>query len=163
MKLPKRIKSGVYLRVNLPNGKYAFGRFIFDRLAIYDFFSDEPDLDKIGGLSELNLKSYAFIILVSKDIVKGDFFDIIAFKEIPPNDPINIMPPLFVQDILNLEDCALWYQDDRGPVKARPEDCVGLERFALYSDIHIVRRLLHYYAGTTDWPLEHSKVKIPKR
>ncbi len=162
MKMRSRLVSGCYLRANLPNGKFVFCRNVEDCLFVYDTFWDLPEIEQIGGTIVVDSCPVMFRIGCVKSLIKGDYFDIVAYKKIPPDDPIiKDIPSVFTQDIMDPEICEIW-PPKGGSRPAKPEECIGLEYFSVYLDIDVVERIMCHYEGRL-FLKESDFVRLPPR
>jgi hypothetical protein len=144
---------GAFLKVPIDDKYHSYGRIIIDnKYAFYDFKTDqeETDLDKIEKAKVI------FKVLVSETPVKTGRWKIIGVKELP--EDLKQPVPLFIQEIGHPEICYIDINDERRQV--RPEECIGIERFAAWSHEHVEKRLADYYNGIPNRNTELLKVKI---
>jgi hypothetical protein len=92
-------------------------------------------------------------------ITKG-IFEIIGFKQLEQKD-IDIMPPHFTQDMVNIEDCAIYYEDGR-ECKATPQECIALEGPLTWEAGSLIDRIQDHYAGKKNPYVELHKVILSK-
>jgi hypothetical protein len=148
----KKHNPGTFVRIRLQDGSYGYGRLLeFPFIAFYDYRSTEP----VSDLDALAAKPVAFTIAVHKSAV--DTWEVIGQK---PPEP-NLKPPMrFMQTIGDPADCQIF--DSEGNERpAKPEECVGLERVAVWEPNHVEDRLLDMFMNRPNKWVEQLKVKLP--
>ncbi|MGQ5640794.1 MULTISPECIES: hypothetical protein [unclassified Streptomyces] len=76
-----------------------------------------------------------------------------------PKDALPPIPVFFRQNVLNPADCVI-VDADGSETKVAPEECVGLERSAVWSAEHIEKRIADHYAERPNQFVESMKVKL---
>jgi hypothetical protein len=71
------------------------------------------------------------------------------------------IPPSFTQDIMNIDDCVIFWNSGIER-KALPEECIGLERSAVWDEQDIVERIEDHYKGQKNFSVERDKVILTK-
>jgi hypothetical protein len=148
-------KEGAFIEINLPNGKYSYGRILAKAsFAFYNIYSDEKvtDLDRIGKSNVL------FINAVYKYAITKSRWKIIGVSEI--KSELQILPMEFIQDILNPTHFEI-YNPNTGEIKpAKRADCIGLEKAAVWEPEHIEDRIIDYFEGRPNRWVESLKIKV---
>lgn len=127
------LKLGNVYAIPLPDGKYAYGRQYKDAIiAISMFISDE--LITNPNFSEIN-----FFVGVYKDVLTCGKWPLICnypFEE----DENTWGPPMYIQDSVNPDNYEIYYKGEIR--KASKEECIGLERCAVWDSNHIIDRIM---------------------
>lgn len=150
----QRIKGGAIIKINLSENKMVFGLLFPNAdVGIYDFIVDcangLPSINEI-----INKNIFLNIGLYNDVITKGDF-EIIGYKELIKED-IEKVPPKFMQNLVNIHDCYIFWNDG-SEKKVTPEECIGLERSAVWEAKAVVERIEDHYAGRNNFHVEHQK------
>jgi hypothetical protein len=118
------------VQLELPDGTYAYGRVLRDAgVAFYRQRTTEPLQPPIGS------RDFEFTVGVYEDVIRS--------AEVVGHDPSageaeDWPPPSFVQD--PIEGRVQIYE--RGQLRdATPDECVGLERAAVWDRHHLIERL----------------------
>jgi hypothetical protein len=128
----KRKKLGDIFAIPLPNGKYAFGRLHSDySLAIYDTFGNSLD-------DWENCHKYQFFVTVESIALRDGKWPIVGNRPFAENEDIHD-PPQYMKDIFTGK-FSIYHRGKITP--ARYEDCVGMERTAVWGRNHVVDRLM---------------------
>lgn len=77
-----------------------------------------------------------------------------------PASAIPRIPLFFRQSVTNKRDCTIVDHEARRTVKATPQECIGLEREAVWSPEHIEARFEDYYADRPNIYAESLKPKL---
>jgi hypothetical protein len=158
MKRQKKTPGSVLL-LRLKNGKYSFARIIRDnKICVYDIYSETDTLEDNGGIDGICSRPKLFFLGVYDDVITKGMFEIVGFKELSQKE-INDEPPVFTQDILNIDDCTLYYPDGR-IVSARKEECIGYGTFSVWEGEGVLDRIVDYYEGRYNFYTENSKVRL---
>ncbi len=130
---------GDFIRVVLPDGGLVFGRILRDPLiAFYDMKTDStPSLDEIESAGVL------FKIWVMNKAVSSGRWSVIGNKELRPD--LLVEPRFFKQDPISKKFYIHGSKTADEPVS--PEECVGLERAAVWSAEHVEDRLMDHFNG----------------
>ncbi len=130
---------GTFVRIPLTDGSFGYGRVLSDPyVAFYDHRTAEPssDLDEIGA------KPLLFTQAVR--LPGHDRWPDIGHRELEGE----VAGPVvrFVQDLADFRKCTIFDSEGRER-SASPEECVGLERAAVWDPHQIERRLLDTFTG----------------
>lgn len=152
--MPKALKfvPGTFVRIPLTDGSFGYGRILSDPyMAFYDYRTFEPssDLDAIGSKPVLfrqavRLLSYDRWANIGKRELEGE-----------------VAQPVvrFMQDLADFRKCTIF--DSVGMEKSvGPEECVGLERAAVWDPHHIERRLLDTFMGRPNDDEIRARVRL---
>lgn len=139
MSKKKRLEAGTFVRIPLEDGSFGYGRVQSDPyMAFYDFHTTKPisDLDEIA----------------SKPIL---FSQAVRLRDVSRWESIGLRPlegevakPIvrFMQDLADYRDCTIF--DSAGmEKKVLPEECIGIERAAVWDAHQIEKRLLDSFMG----------------
>ncbi|MBX9784361.1 MAG: immunity 26/phosphotriesterase HocA family protein [Chitinophagaceae bacterium] len=155
----QRIKEGAIVRIELSEDRLAFGRlFPGGRIGVYDYTSTiEKEYLSIEELIGFPIFLYC---VVYDDVITRGMFDIIGFKELTQTE-IDKMPPMFMQDIMNIDDCVI-FDYNGNEKKVTPQECIGLERASVWEAHGLVKRIEDYYAGKKNFNVELNKPILSK-
>jgi hypothetical protein len=151
MKKPKH-ESGTFLRIPLPDGTFGYGR-VLERpyVAFYNFRTTEPSAD----LRTIESKPVLFRQAVR--LSTPNHWVSLGKKELVGE----VAEPVvrFTQDVGDFRKCVIF--DTAGNTRdATPEECVGLERAAVWESLHIEERLLDTFMGRPNLAGEHLRVRL---
>lgn len=128
----QRRKLGNVYAIPLPNGEYAYGREGKESLAISKFRSKEissnPDFSEID-----------FFVSVYNDVLTcGKWPKVCNYPYENEDDAWE--PPRYIQDVLKPENFEIYYKGEIR--KATKQECLGLERCAVWDAHHVIDRLM---------------------
>jgi hypothetical protein len=145
---------GTFVRIPLADGSYGYGRLLdFPYAAFYDFRTEHA----ASNLDEIALRPVLFLVAVHKSILET--WEIIGKRQL--EDSIGQLPERFMQDVSNFDKCKI--VDCKGNERpAKPEECVGLERVAVWEADHVEERLLDTFMGRLNPWVESLKVRLQR-
>jgi len=149
----QKIKDGAVVKINISDNRLIFGRLMKSRIAIYDFIVLESEV--LPDVEIIISKPIFLYCKVYNDVITKGFFEIIALKELTETE-IEKIPPGFTQDIVDINKCVIYYHDGR-EFKARPQDCIGLERSSVWEAEGLAERIQDYYSGKKNYHVELMK------
>lgn len=131
--------AGTFLRVHLEERLFGYARVLEKPdVAFYKFFTEEP----IGDLESLEVKPLLFVLAVRlRDLDKWT-----PLGSRPLRGDVAKPIVSFHQKRDNFRDCTIYDSTGR-EWKATPEECVGLERDAVWEVNGIEERLRDVFAG----------------
>lgn len=151
--MPKqRFEPGAVLRIDLDERRHTYARMLSDRpyLAIYDSVT-EANL----AVEEVVARPMLFVLAVSHRAYQRWP----KVGEVPLARAPAAIPEFFMQDMFNPRQCQIMdYQGNARP--ASPEECVGLERAAVWHPEHVEQRLRDHLAGRENAHLAYMQVKL---
>jgi hypothetical protein len=148
----EKYSPGAVLRIQFADGSFGYGRLReFPFVAFYDFHTKE----RVSDLNEITSKSILFTLAVHESV--QDTWEIIG--EMPLEESLKQPVVQFMQDVIDYRKC--WIVDSKGNKRqARPEECLGLERAAIWQAQHVERRLLDTFMGRPNRSEEGAKVRF---
>jgi Immunity protein 26 len=149
-KRQKRV-IGDIAKIDLGDGFHTYARVLEDpSFAFYDarVTGDLP----INQIIELPI---LFYLPVTKAAIQGGAWMVIGSA--PLDDATLNPPPTFMQDALNKDAFEIYENGDVRP--ATKDECVGLERTAVWSPCHVEDRLRDHYAGRKNIWVESLRMK----
>jgi hypothetical protein len=148
-KVRGRGKDGDLVRIDLGGGTFGYGRVLPEALmAFYDLSSTEPI-----AVREIVKAPVLFIVSVMDRAIKAENWEVIG--NVPLEGDLRAEPKFFMQDVLS-KRFSIYHGGKITP--AAREDCVGLERAAVWEGEHIENRLRNYFAGAPDPMTERFKL-----
>jgi hypothetical protein len=148
-------EPGTFVRIPLADGSFAYGRALhpaFDAFYQYRSLEPESDLDKIA--------SSPVLFRISVRHQKSSHWEVIGWRELEErlNQPII----QYTQDKGDASRCTIF--DTLGHERvARAEECVGLERWAVWDEHHVEERLLDALMGRPNATVERWNARLLRR
>jgi Immunity protein 26 len=143
---------GAFVRIALADGSFGYGRLL-ERpyAAFYNYRTTSPDadLDRIASQPVLFKTAVRHLAL--------DAWEFIGWRALEEH----LTQPLvqFRQDVGDFRRCTIF--DTAGNKRAaEPQECVGLERAAVWEQEHIEERLLDAFQGRLNEDWERMKVRL---
>ncbi|MEM6804969.1 MAG: hypothetical protein AAF696_26465 [Bacteroidota bacterium] len=153
-----RHKNGLIVSISVQDGVFYLGRLLNEPiLLVYDYFIDAIE-GQLDFYEIINLKPL-FYVSVFRDFTKNDSISILGMLPVEDAE-INRAPPLFWQSRGNPNTCFLVYLDGSEEA-AKPEDCIGLERMAVWEVGSVIQRIVDHRNGSKNKLREKLKVIIP--
>ena len=152
MKKIIELRIGTFLRIPLDDGSFGYGRVLADPyMAFYNYRTAAPESD----LGVIGSKPILFIQSVR--IVNATRWVDIGAMELDGDAAKPVVR--FMQDLADFRKCTIF--DTAGMEReANPEDCIGLERAAVWEQHHIEQRLLDTFMGRPNAIEEHLRVRL---
>jgi hypothetical protein len=147
-------EPGVLLRVDLDDQWYTYARMLARRpkFAFYDCRVSTPPEDVLSIVN----RPVLFVLSVNDRASSGHWLKI---GQVPLEMAPVPIPNEFMQDI-GTGACQI-VDEAFNARPAKPEECVGLERVAVWDPAHVEERLRDHYAGRPNAHLAYMKVKLP--
>lgn len=146
---------GDIVRIDFDAGQHTYGLLLADPyVAVYDLpgAGDPPEPTGLLG------RPILFILAVHDRALARDWP---VVGRVPPGSPLPAVPEFFLQDMFNPQSCKII--DVEGNLRqVPPEECVGLERAAVWEAEHVAERIRDYYAGRPNPHLESMKLQLPQ-
>jgi hypothetical protein len=152
MKEAPILVPGTFVRIPLEDGSFGYGRVLSNPyVAFYNYRTTAPssDLDVIGSMPLLftqavRLFGYDRWANIGKREIEGE-----------------VAKPVvrFMQDLADFRECTIF--DSEGmEKKVGPEECIGLERAAVWDMHHIEQRLLDTFLGRPNQAEIQARVRL---
>jgi hypothetical protein len=145
-------KPGTFLRIPLADGSFGYGRALpIPDMAFYNYRTTEPseDLDAIAASPVL----FSQAVRVFND----SGWDVLGIR--PLEGEVARPVVRFMQDLADYRKCRIF--DSAGMSRsATPEECIGLERAAIWDDWHIEERLLDIFMGRPNEQEIRNRVRL---
>ena len=145
-------EPGTFLRIPLADGSFGYGRVLKPpHEAYYDYRTQTPDSD----LDRIASSRVLFKIIVRH--MGRRRWEVIGQKELEEELTLPIVQ--FRQDIGNFRRCDIF--DTLGNERAaEPEECMGLERLAVWEERGVEGRLLDTFMGRPNETVERNKPRL---
>jgi hypothetical protein len=144
--------AGAFVRIALADGSFGYGRLLESPYAaFYNHRTTSPDseLDRIAS------KPILFRIAVRH--LALDAWEFIGQRALEEHLTQPVVQ--FMQDLGNFRRCTIF--DTAGNERAaEPQECVGLERAAVWEQASVEERLLDAFQGRPNADEEHLKVRL---
>ena len=157
----QRYKAGAILKVALNKNKFIFARLLpglASIVCVYDFMVNE-NVD-LPTIDEIVKKPILFCCGLYRTIITKRVFEIIGYKDFSEEE-ISSIPPSFTQKMVNINDCVIFWPTG-GERIATPQECIGLERSAVWDEKSLIERIEDYYSGKKNYHVEQQKVILSK-
>ena len=143
---------GTFARIALADGSFAYARLLVSPYAaFYNYRTTSPDSD----LDRIASNPILFRIAVRH--LALDAWELIGRRAL--EEQLTEPVVQFMQDIGNFRRCTIF--DTTGYEKAaEPQECVGLERAAVWERNGVERRLLDAFLGQPNAETERQKVRL---
>jgi hypothetical protein len=152
MKKVRIHRPGTFLRIPLADGTFGYGRTLSPAYdAFYDYRTESPDSD----LDRIASKPILFKIAV-RHLVPGSW-EVIGRRKL--EEPLTRPIVYFRQDVGDFRRCEICDTADNVR-SAEPQECVGLERMAVWDEHHVEERLLDTFMGRPCGIVERMKVRL---
>ncbi|MEU9288516.1 hypothetical protein AB0D57_28440 [Streptomyces sp. NPDC048275] len=149
-----RFTPGGVLQIPLPGDRCAYAVMMQTRPYVA-FYSDGA-LGVNGDAGDPSEDPLFVIAVHKKSYSSGAWGEILRKVELAALPEI---PRFFRQNAVNPQDCEL--VDSVGGARSiDPQECVGLERDAVWEQGHIEQRIIDFYEGRKNAFVESMKVKI---
>jgi hypothetical protein len=146
----KRRTVGDIVKVPLGDGNHVYARVLPDAsFAFYDSRAEEE-----LPLQQVIRKKILFYIAVVDHAVKGGRWPVVG--HIPLENGLGL-PPKFIQDPINSNEFRIYENGQIRP--ATRQECIGLERAAVWVPEYVEERLRDYYAGRENKWVESLKIR----
>jgi len=144
--------AGAFVRIALADGSFGYGRLLESPYAaFYNHRTMSPDseLDRIAS------KPILFRIAVRH--LALDAWEFIGQRALEEHLTQPVVQ--FMQDLGNFHRCTIF--DTAGNERAaEPQECVGLERAAVWEQTSVEERLLDFFQGRPNADEAHLKVRL---
>lgn len=145
-------KPGTFVRIALADGSYGYGRLLESPYAaFYQYRTPEPDSDLEG------IASRPILFKTAVRHLALDSWELIGWRALEEH----LCQPIvrFTQDPGDFRRCTIF--DTVGNERAaQPQECVGLERAAVWEQEAIEERLLDGLLGRPNADEERMKVRL---
>lgn len=150
----QRLTIGAFLSIQLSTNQYAYARILDNAaFAIYDFITQEVNTD----LHSIANKPVLFIVSVYDYAVTSGRWKKLGKLQL--EDSFRTLPMKFIQDAL-LPDRYSLYNPNTGDIKdVNKDECIGLERAAVWEPEHVESRISDYYAGKPNIWVDQLRLK----
>lgn len=147
-------EPGMLLRVDIDGDWHTYARMLARRpkFAFYDCLVSIPTED----LLTIAQQPVLFVLAVNERASSGHWPKI---GHVPLEIAPIPIPDQFLQDI-GTGACQI-VDEAFNTRAAKPEECIGLERVAVWDPAHVEERLRDHYAGGLNAHLAYMKVRLP--
>jgi hypothetical protein len=145
-------KKGAYWAIPMPDNSFGFCRLL---TFPYAEFVEINAREALVGSAELDSSAVLFAIAIHKSSLRR-WIPTKVQTQLPVTDKL---PTVFMQDVTNPEQCAIRDPDGNTRV-ARPDECVGLERAAVWEAPAVEARLWDALCGRPSARAESLRVKV---
>lgn len=144
---------GDIVRIDFDEQRHTYGQLLTDPyVAVYDLATDQDETD----MAKVVTRPILFIVAVH-DRAIGRAFPVVG--RAPAGSAPPPVPEYFMQDMFNPRNCKII--DVEGNMReVTPQECVGLERAAVWEAEHVAERIRDHYAGRPNPHLESMKLRL---
>lgn len=142
---------GDVVRIDLGDGRHTYGVLLVNPyVAVYDMVTTGETVERAEVLD----RPILFVVAVYN---VGRAWPVVG--KVPEERALPAVPEQFMQDVADPSRCEII--DVNGNVRpATPQECVGLERAAVWEPEDVVERIRDHYAGRPNRHLEYMKVRL---
>jgi hypothetical protein len=142
---------GDVVQVPLEDGWHSYAQVLPE--ASFAFYDARVESDL--PVDDIVKRPILFIVPVMEYAVKKGGWPIVG--HVMPGQVVK-SPPRFIQDALNKNHFEIYENGETRP--ATREECIGLERAAVWDPTHVQSRLLDHYAGRVNKWVESLKIRV---
>jgi hypothetical protein len=144
---------GTVLELSLGDGTFAYGLVVGElEVAFFDLHAKAA----IADVDAIVARPVLFVLTVYKNVFTTGRWRAIGRVDLDAH--VVRIPDKFMQDLGDPRKCKI-VDADFNTRPATPDECVGLERVAVWAGEHIEDRLRDHFAGRPNPHVEHMKVK----
>jgi hypothetical protein len=150
----QQFEPGAVLRVGLDDGTHTYARMLAHSpyLAVYDACRSDDAVE----VEQIVRSPVLFVVAVSAAAYRSGRWQRVGW--VPPLVAAVAIPEFFLQDIFDPQQCQV--VDHLGRERAATlEECVGLERSAVWAAEHIEERVRDHYQNRPNAHLEVMKLR----
>lgn len=150
----QRITLGSILEINIKNEYFTYAQILTEAdCAFFDYKTKE----RLTDLSVLEKADVLFIVAVYDHAITTGRWAKIGTLNI--RQSLKNKPMKYIQDSLNPEKFELYDPNTGNTKPARKEDCIGLEKAAVWEPEHVEQRIADHYEGKPNVWVEKMKIK----
>lgn len=154
MKKQKRT-VGAIVKVPFNDGYHTYARILKD--AHFAFYDCRTHNNMQKEISQIGSCQILFTIGVHNDVITSGRWQVLGLMKLEPH--LSIPPPTFIQDSTDPTNISIYQNGIEHP--ATIQDCIGLERLAVWDSEHVEERLRDHYSGQVNRWVELQKLIIP--
>lgn len=148
----KRAKLGDIVRIGFDDNLHTYGLILFSPyVAVYDL----PSVGEVADMTEIADRPILFIVAAHHQAL----VDWPTVGKAPEGRTLPTVPEFFVQDSFNPHRCKI-VDAEGNSRQVEPQDCIGLERAAVWETGHVAGRIRDYYEGRRNAYLESMKLQL---
>lgn len=148
-----RVRVGDIIRIPLRDGGYGYGHVLEEPLVA---FLDHRDGGETSAFEDLVAKRPAFTIWVSNRPMRDGAWPVVGHIE-PDRDALR-PPTFFKQDPISRKLTVTY--DGGSEVPATAEECVDLERAAVWEPEHVAERLADHFDRRPNVWVESLRMRV---
>lgn len=141
MKKRQRITLGSVLEINIENKYYTYAQILHEVCVFFDYRSKE----KISDFSILQEVPILFFLGVYNDVITKGIWPKVG--KMPIRNDCKVVPNMFIQDSMHPDRFEIYITETGEIVPATKEECIGLERCAVWDSNHVEDRIRDHYLG----------------
>lgn len=140
--MKRKPKEGSLIQIQLEGGSSAYGQ-VLNKSSLAIFNSNKSSVYHLEKILKLDV---LFIICVENPAAfRAENWHLLGKKDI--RQDLAILPNNFIQDALNPKEFSIYNPNTGDSVQATKEDCIGLERAAVWGSVHVEERILNHFNG----------------
>jgi hypothetical protein len=154
----QKFQEGAIVKIEISENRLAFARLLPGyKIGIYNYVSRKGQTFSHDEI----ISSDIFIYLsIYRTVITKGIYEIIGFKDLQKEE-VEKIPPQFMQDSSNVNDCII-FDYNGNEYKTNPENCVELERSAVWDEHSIKQRIEDNFAGRKNFHRELQRVILSK-
>jgi hypothetical protein len=143
---------GAFVRIPFRDGSFGYGRLLNPPFAAF------YDLHSAAAVSDLNaIAARPVLFIVAIHWASLDNWQVIGNLKLEKSMQQPVVQ--FMQDLADYRKCQI-VDSEGSSTDATPEECMGLERAAVWNALHVETRLLDTFAGRPNTSVERARVRL---
>jgi hypothetical protein len=144
---------GAIVKIPISKNRFSYGQLLDkSSIAIFDIIAS-----KDYTIQEILKFKTLFIVAIYSNIISTGTWQKIGKEDL--KEDLKILPLKFIQNTLDPEIFELYNPNTGEITRATREDCVGLERAAVWEAEHIVSRINDHFSGKVNVWVEQLRLK----
>ena len=149
----QRITPGAFLELEIERAYYTYARILEN--ASYAFYDLRSQI-KVADLELIASRPVLFIVAVYDSAVNSGRW--IKVGKIPLEEHFKVLPNKFIQDGLDPNRYNLYNPNTGEITETSRDNCIGLERAAIWEPEHVESRIKDYYDGISNVWVEQLRL-----
>ncbi|WP_034539127.1 MULTISPECIES: Imm26 family immunity protein [unclassified Bacteroides] len=132
---------GSILEINIENKYFTYAQILNGVCVFFDYRSKEH----LKDFTILENAPILFFLCVYKQVItQGDWLKV---GKMPIREDCKVIPNQFIQDHFNPDNIEMYITETGEIVPSTREECMGLERCAVWDSNHVEDRIRDHYLG----------------
>lgn|GEM_PF-197253 len=138
----QRITIGSILEINIENEYYTYAQILAHGICVFYDYQARNQLKDFSILE--NAPLLFFLCVYNQVITQGDWLKV---GKMPIREDCKTLPNQFIQDMCDPDKVEMYITETGEIVPSTKEECIGLERCAVWDSNHVEDRIRDHYLG----------------